>query len=52
MPMPILVRKPLTNFNIAFDSQDKSVTVGIDRVQAMMARAMGNWDKNENEGTR
>ena len=37
MPMPILVRKSLAVFNNAFDSQDKSVTVDMDRVQAMTA---------------
>ena len=38
MPMPILVCKPLTvYFNSAFDSQNKSMTVDIDRVQAMAA---------------
>jgi hypothetical protein len=42
-----LVRKPLTNFNNTFDSRDKCVLVGIDRVHAMAARAMGHWDKNE-----
>ena len=30
--MPILVYKQITNFNNALDSQDKSVSVGIDRV--------------------
>jgi hypothetical protein len=31
-PKPILVRKPLTNFNNAFDSRDKCVPVGIGRL--------------------
>jgi hypothetical protein len=50
MLMPILLRKPLTNFNNAFDGREKNVPVGICRVNATAARAMGHW--NESEGTR
>ena len=35
MLIPTLVREPLTNFNNAFVSRDKSVPWGIDRIHAM-----------------
>jgi len=47
MLMPTRVRKPITNFNNAFVSRDKSVPLDIDRVYEMAA---GEWDSGTKRG--